>query len=292
MNTPRPRILLLGHDGQIGGQLLLRLSALGDVTGLSYPQVDFADQDAVRRLVRETVPELIVNAAAYTAVDQAESDVDAALAVNAAGPRVLAEEAARLDAALVHYSTDFVFDGEKGAAYTEEDEPDPVSVYGRSKWEGDQAVMQVGGRFLIFRVSWIYGLRGKNFLLTMQRLGRERDELRVVDDQVGCPTWCASVADATRDALEGLLGADDWRAAFADCSGVYNAVCSGQASWCEFARAILPPEVAVTPITTDAYPTPAKRPAYSVLDCGKLQRTFGITMPDWRDALAACLASG
>lgn len=288
----RPGILLFGHDGQIGGQLFSRLSELGNVTGVSYPQVDFADGDRVRRLVRDAAPDLIVNAAAYTAVDKAESDLDAAVAANTTGPQVLAEEATRLDACLVHYSTDFVFDGAQSVPYTEEDQPRPISVYGRTKWEGDRAVMRLGGKYLIFRVSWIYGLKGKNFLLTMQRLGRERREVRVVNDQVGSPTWCASVAEATTKVLKGIFAQDDWRATCEKKSGVYHMTCSGQTSWHGFARAILPPDVDVVPIPTEAYPTPACRPAYSVLDCGKLRRTFGIDMPDWRETLTACLDSG
>ncbi len=287
----RPGILLFGHDGQIGGQLLPRLSALGEVTGVSYPEVDFTDCEAVRRLIRDAAPDLIVNAAAYTAVDRAESERDAAFAVNAGGPAVLAAEAARIGAGLVHYSTDFVFDGRKRTPYVEDDEPSPLGVYGLSKLEGDRAVMRAGCAHLIFRVSWIYGRKGSNFLLTMQRLGREREEVSVVDDQVGCPTWCASVAEATTAVLADVLAREDWRAVFKERSGLYNMVCGGQTSWWGFARAILPPEVKVVSIPTEAYPTPAQRPAYSVLDCGKLLRAFDITMPDWRDALAACLGS-
>lgn len=286
---PPIRILLLGHDGQIGGQLVSRLRSIGPVTGVSFPQVDFSDANGLRNLVRDLAPELIVNAAAYTAVDQAESDHVTAFTINADGPRLLAEEADRLGAGLVHYSTDFVFDGKKGRPYTEEDVPNPINVYGRSKHQGDEAVMRLAGRHLIFRVGWIYGHRGRNFLKTIQRLACEQDEIRVVEDQIGCPTWCDSVADATVSALHAIFSEADWRAALAERTGTYNMVCSGETSWYGLAREVLPPEVAVVPIATDMYPTPARRPAYSVMDCGKLSRTFGITMPLWREALSECL---
>lgn len=286
--TDKARILLLGHDGQIGWELHPGLKALGNVRALSYPEVDFARPGAVRRLVRDVRPTLIVNAAAYTAVDKAEDEPDVARAVNAGGPAVLAEEAKRLDALLVHYSTDFVFDGAKGSPYTEEDAPCPLSMYGQTKWEGDQAIRAAGCRYLVFRVSWIYGLRGSNFLLAIRRLAAEDRRLRVVDDQVGCPTWCGSVARATFAVL-GKLPAFGRTGDARERLGLYNMVCSGQASWYAFAGAFLPASAQVEPIPAAEYPTRAVRPAYSVLDCTRLERVFGVTMPAWQDALRRCL---
>jgi len=285
------RILLFGHDGQIGWELRPRLADIGAVHCVSYPDIDFADPPAVRRLVRDVQPALIVNAAAYTAVDRAEDEPLVARAVNAGGPAVLAEEARRLDALLVHYSTDFVFDGAKDSPYNEDDVPDPLSVYGRTKWEGDRAVLGSGCACLVFRVSWIYGLRGANFLLTMRRLAALGKPLRVVDDQVGCPTWCGAVADATSAVLKQVFRRADNGRAF-DACGLYNMACGGQTSWYGFARAFLPPSAVVEPIPSSEYPTPAERPAYSVLDCSRLERTFWVTMPAWRDALQMCMHAG
>ena len=256
---PLPRILVLGHDGQIGWELQRRLQDSATVQGLSYPEIDFARGAELREHIRLIKPDIIINAAGYTAVDLAESEPDLARTVNAEGPQILAEEAARLDALLIHYSTDFVFDGSREAAYTEEDEPHPLSVYGITKRDGDLAILSSDCRHLIFRVTWIYGLRGKNFLLTMQRLAETHDELRVVNDQIGSPTWCAAVAAATVKALDTVTGPQP-RLDAAQVSGLYNMVCSGRTSWHGFARAILPPEIKVTPIPTADYPTPAQRP--------------------------------
>jgi dTDP-4-dehydrorhamnose reductase len=282
------RILLFGHDGQIGWELRSRLAGIGTVHGLSYPDVDFSDPPAVRRLVRDVSPGLIVNAAAYTAVDRAEDEPLVARAVNAGGPAVLGEEARRLGAFLVHYSTDFVFDGVKGTPYREDDLPRPLSVYGQTKWEGDQAVLASGCACLIFRVSWIYGLRGSNFLLTLRRIAAQGKPLRVVDDQIGCPTWCGVVADATLDVLKQAFRPGCRGDAF-DEGGLYNMVCGGHTSWYGFARAFLSRAAVVEPIPASEYPTAATRPAYSVLDCGRLERTFGVSMPDWQDALGECM---
>jgi dTDP-4-dehydrorhamnose reductase len=280
------RILLIGNDGQVGYELQRTLAPLGAVTATCYPAVDFASPESIRRAVREATPDWIVNAAAYTAVDKAEAEPDACRALNATAPALLADECRRLGAGLVHYSTDFVFDGTATRPYTEADTPTPLSVYGQTKWEGDQAIMAAGIPHLIFRISWVYGLRGKNFLLTLRRLATEGRPLRVVSDQVGCPTWCRTVAETTAEALRQALspGRDprEW-------TGLYHAVSSGSTSWHGFARAFLPPELPVTPIASRDYPTPARRPAYSVLDCSKLERAFGIRMPSWQDALRACM---
>ena len=281
-----PRILLIGHDGQIGFDLQRALAALGPVQAVCYPAIDFGDPDSIVRAVRAARPELIVNAAAYTAVDKAESDADLCRRLNVDAPRILAEEAVRLGAGLVHYSTDFVFDGALCRPYTETDAAQPLGVYGRTKLEGDRAIAASGVPHLIFRTAWVYGLRGKNFLLPIRRIAAEGKALRIVDDQIGCPTWCRSVAEVTAAALAARPSA----AALREVSGVYHAVCGGETSWCGFARAFLPAEARVQPIATTEYPTPARRPAYSVLDCGKLRRVFGLTLPPWRDALRACLA--
>lgn len=282
------RILLFGRIGQIGWELHRLLPALGEVTAPEEAESDFRYPERLEALIAAAAPDVIVNAAAYTAVDRAEEEPELAAAVNATGPGVIAAAAARSGALLVHYSTDFVFDGTKGAPYTESDTPAPLNVYGRTKLAGDLAVTASGARHLIFRVSWIYGCRGGNFLLTMQRLAAGNRELRVVDDQVGCPTWCRSVAEGTVDVLSQVVGDAPRRAADA-VSGVYNMVCGGETSWYGFARAILPPDVSVTPVGSDAYPTPATRPAYSVLDCGRLRATFGLSLPRWQDALRMCL---
>lgn len=287
MNT----ILLIGHDGQVGHELERTLAPLGKVTAVCYPAIDFTLPDSILRVVRGLRPNLIVNAAAYTAVDKAESDQDTCRQLNTLAPAILADEAKRLNAGLVHYSTDFVFDGKKGSPYTENDTPNPLGVYGQTKAEGDKAIAAAGIPHLIFRLAWVYGMRGKNFLLTMQRLAREGKPIRVVSDQIGCPTWCRTIAEATSAALSrtasGRHGFD-----LLPVSGTYNCVCSGETSWHGFARAILPEDIPVTAIPSSDYPTPARRPAYSALDCGKLLRTFGIRMPTWQSALASCMESG
>ncbi len=280
-----PRILLIGNDGQVGYELQHTLASLGPVHAVCYPAIDFGNPDSIVRTVREARPELIVNAAAYTAVDKAETEPDLCRRLNADAPRILAEEAVRLGAALVHYSTDFVFDGMLRRPYVETDSAQPVSVYGRTKLEGDLAIAVSGVPHLVFRLAWVYGLRGKNFLLTIRRLSAEGKALRIVDDQVGCPTWCRSVAEVTAAALAKRPSAKALR----EISGVYHAACGGETSWCGFARAFLPAEARIQPIATTDYPTPARRPAYSVLDCTKLRRVFGLVLPPWQDALSACL---
>lgn len=286
MNT----ILLIGNDGQVGFELERTLAPLGNVIALCYPAIDFAAPDSIVRVVRETRPALIVNAAAYTAVDKAESDTALCWKLNAAAPAILAEEAKRLGAGLVHYSTDFVFDGTKQIPYSEDDPPNPLGVYGQTKLEGDLAIRDSGVPHLIFRLAWVYGRRGKNFLLTMQRLAGEGKPVRVVSDQIGCPTWCRTIAEATAAALAKTR---DEQGAFTldDVSGLYNCVCRGETSWHGFARAIIPADIPVTAIPTAEYPTPARRPAYSALSCAKLHTVFGLTLPSWQTALRDCLAS-
>ena len=283
------RILLIGHDGQVGYELQRTLAPVGALRAVCYPEIDFARPEPLVALVRELRPDWIVNAAAYTAVDKAESEPDLARQLNATVPALLAEEARRLGAGLVHYSTDFVFDGAQRTPYAETDAPNPLSVYGRTKLEGDRAIQASGATHLIFRLAWVYGRRGRNFLLTLQRLAAEGKPLRVVADQVGCPTWCRPVAEVTAAVLA-RLAAPDAPFSAREVSGLYNAVCGGETSWYGFARALLPPAVAIASIATAEYPTPARRPAYSVLDTGKLRATFGLALPRWDDALSQCLA--
>ncbi len=286
------KILLIGGQGQVGWELQRTLAPLGTVYAPARTELDLADADALRQAVRQAGPDLIVNAAAYTAVDQAERERDLAFRINGDAPGILAEEARRIDAAIVHYSTDYVFDGAKGAPYEEIDAPRPLNAYGESKLAGERAVAASGAAHLILRTSWVYGVRGKNFLLTMRRLGQERDELRVVDDQVGAPTWSRLIAEATASVLAHCLHKGSVAPVLAERGGLYHLSCAGQVSWHGFARAIvatLPKPPRVTPIATQDYPTPAARPAYSVLSNGKLARAFGLVLPDWRRALALCL---
>jgi dTDP-4-dehydrorhamnose reductase len=287
-----PQILLVGRIGQVGWELRRTLAPIARVTALDFPDIDLSQPDSIRQAVRQTRPRIIINAAAYTAVDKAESESDLAMKINGVAPGVLAEEAAKSGALLVHYSTDYVFDGTKRDAYVETDPPNPASAYGRSKLAGDQAVQAAGGAHLVFRLCWVYGARGQNFMLTMMRLARERDKLRVVSDQIGCPTWSRMIAETTAQALQQTLAARDWSA----FTGVYNLAASGAVSWHGFAQAIVDLMPAdgrkcsmVEAISTPEYPTPAKRPAYSVLGCGKLERTFGLRLPDWRESLQQVL---
>jgi len=274
--------------GQVGWELRRTLAPLGQLTCVDYPELDLTDGASVRKLVRQTAPQLLVNAAAYTAVDQAEAEPGRCLAINGTAPGILADEAKRLGALLVHYSTDYVFDGTKTTPHLEDDLPSPLNAYGRAKLAGDQAIQQVDGNYLIFRLCWVYGARGQNFLRTILRLARERDKLRVVRDQVGAPTWSRLVAETTALSLMHVLAARD----MAQFKGVYHLAASGQTSWHAFAEAIvaLMPEAdrkcrQVEPITTPEYPTPARRPANSVLSCDKLERTFGLQLPDWLESL-------
>ena len=292
------KILLIGKNGQVGWELMRSLATIGHVAGLDRSMMDLSDPVSIRSAIRELKPNLIVNAAAYTAVDQAESEPDSAFAVNGAAPGVMAEEAKRIDAAIIHYSTDYVFDGVKEAPYTEEDIPNPVNVYGRSKLAGEQAIQAADVPYYIFRTSWVYGARGNNFLRTMLRLAKERDELRIVKDQISAPTWSRMIAEITaqilaRSCLPHLSGALN----IAETSGLYNLCAAGSTSWDAFAGAIFNitgplqgyRQPRITPIATSEYPTPARRPLHTHLSTEKLEKVFGLTCPDWRDMLALCL---
>jgi len=287
-----PRILLIGKIGQVGWELRRTLAPLGRITCVDFPEIDLTRDDSIRRWVREIRPNIVINAAAYTAVDKAESEPDKAMKINGVAPGILADEAKQLGALLVHYSTDYVFDGAKIAPYVEGDAPNPLGAYGRTKQAGDEAVRAIGGAHLIFRLCWVYGARGQNFMLTMMRLAREREKLRVVGDQVGCPTWSRMIAETTTLALKQAVAAGDLDA----FTGTYHLAASGITSWHGFADAIvklMPAEgrkcVQVEAISTAEYPTPTKRPAYSVLACGKLERTFGLRLPHWEESLKQVL---
>ena len=284
-------ILLTGVKGQVGWELQRSLASLGEVVAVDREDMDLADAAAIRTKVQEIAPRVIVNPAAYTAVDRAESEPERARLINAVAPGILAEAALRCGAILVHYSTDYVFDGSKDTAYLEDDAPHPLNVYGATKLAGEAAIRAVGVRHLILRTSWVYGLRGGNFLLTMQRLMRERTELKIVDDQIGAPTWSRLIAEATAQILAQCLsparGADrpePW--------GTYHLTCGGETSWYGFAAAIAELggyTTRLTPIPSSDYPTPARRPTNSRLDNAKLARVFGLRLPHWREALKLCL---
>jgi dTDP-4-dehydrorhamnose reductase len=284
------RILINGQHGQVSRELQHRLGAVGELIVLGRDQLDLTQPEQIRRQVQTVRPDLIINAAAHTAVDQAESEPQTAFAINAVAPGILAEEALALDIPLIHYSTDYVFDGTKVGAYNEDDAPNPLGVYGRSKLAGEQAIRDVQGKYLILRTSWVYSNHGRNFLLTMQRLLQEKTELRVVADQIGAPTWAGTIADSTLALIE------RWQAGMAGSWGTFHLTAQGQTSWFGFAQAIGEalqqqgkPYASVLPIPTSDYPTPAARPLNSRLDCSRLQSEWGVSQPDWQTALCACL---
>jgi dTDP-4-dehydrorhamnose reductase len=275
------KILLTGKNGQIGWELCRALAPLGEIAAYGRAELDLATPDRIVAAVRSTMPDVVVNAAAYTAVDQAEREPDAAHTINAVAVGVLAEEAKRAGAPLIHYSTDYVFDGTKEAPYVEEDVPNPLNEYGRSKLAGEQAIRETGGPHLILRTSWVYSARGRNFFLTMKRLLREKQGGGVISDLGGAPTCAAAIADATA----AILGKRDRQA-----SGVYHLTASGSTSWHGFATEIARLECSATrvvPIPSEAYPSPARRPRNSRLSNEKLLRQFGFTLPSWEDGLKA-----
>ncbi|GGB98776.1 dTDP-4-dehydrorhamnose reductase [Pseudoduganella buxea] len=286
------KILLTGCSGQVGYELERSLQGLGEVVAVDRARMDLSDLDQVREVIRAVQPGLIVNPAAYTAVDKAESEAALAYRINAEAPGLMAEEAARLGAALVHYSTDYVFPGDDPAARVEGDATGPLNVYGASKLAGEQAIAASGAAHLIFRTSWVYGMRGKNFLLTMLRLARERDELRVVADQHGAPTWSRTIADSTAQVLAHARAANFDPAWWREHGGIYHLSSQGQTTWFEFTQAIVAQagiDCRLVPITTADYPTPARRPRYSVLSSERLLQRF-VDLPHWQDALRLCMA--
>ena len=290
------RVLLTGKTGQVGFELQRSLAAIGQVVAFDRSELDLSSVDAIRARVREVRPQIIVNAAAYTAVDKAEAEPEPAMRINGVAPGIMAEEARRLGAVLVHYSTDYVFDGTKKEPYVEDDPPNPVSGYGRSKLAGEQAIASSGAPHLIFRTSWVYAARGNNFLKTILRLAREREELRIVSDQVGAPTWARLIADVTALALQQDLAL---RSNGQFESGIFHLTASGETSWHGFATAVVNGARerganlkcrTITPITTAEYPLPAARPANSRLSGARLAARYGLDMPGWERCLNYCMA--
>jgi len=308
----KPVILLTGKNGQVGAELLRLLPQVGEVVALGHDQLDLSNPTDIRRTIREARPQLIVNAAAYTAVDQAETDETAARAVNAEAPGIMAEEAKKIGAALIHYSTDYVFDGTKKAPYDESDPVNPINTYGKTKLTGEDAIRNSGLPHLVFRTSWVYATRGRNFLLTILRLATEREELRIVSDQVGAPTCASEVAGATAKILTRMRSKKDSGFLFSEVSGTYHMSAAGQTTWYDFAKTILEKAEAtsrglewlaaatqgrrlmarrVIPVSTEEFGSPTPRPAYSILSNSRLNQTFGIALPEWHDQLQGCFVS-
>ena len=289
------RIVVIGRIGQVGWELRHRLACMGQITAFDYPEIDFKKPESLLAALRSVEPAVIVNAAAYTAVDKAEDEPAAAMAINGTGPGVLAEEAKRLGSILVHYSTDYVYDGTKQGEYVETDTPNPQNVYGKTKLAGDEAIQASGCEHLILRTSWVYGARGNNFLLTMLKLAGERSELRIVDDQTGAPTSSECIAQGTANILAQVMGPSG--AGLDGRSGVYNLTNTGATTWFGFAQALLTRSAEklgtsvpnLIPIPTSEFPRPASRPTNSRLSCLRLEETFGVLMPAWEDALALVL---
>jgi len=286
MSDSSPSILLLGATGQVGHELTRTLAPLGTIWAPGRDEVDLADAKSLRQAVSGEAPALIVNAAAYTDVDGAEDAPERAAMLNAEAPRLLAEAAREAEAWLVHYSTDYVFDGKKRTPYTEDVPPTPINVYGRTKRDGERAVQAVGGRHVILRTSWVYSARRSNFVRTMLGLVDEHETLTVVDDQIGVPTWAGWLAEATATIGEQLLAAGDP----SPLRGLYHLAGTGQTSWYGFARAIFAQfgrtDVTVEPVPSTEYPTPAPRPAYTALDSTRARTTFDLALPTWTTQLA------
>lgn len=290
------RILITGAHGQIGWEIAHQIAGLHEVIALSRRELDLTDAQAIRQTIRATHPDVIVNAAGYTAVDRAESEPDLAMAVNAAAVGVIGEEAGRAGAAVVHFSTDYVFDGSKSSPYLPDDQPNPQSVYGRSKLEGERALLASGASAIILRTSWVYGLRGKNFLLAVLRKALTQRYLRIVDDQTGAPTTSAAIARAIAQVLR-CVGGTPGQRTFNGRQGVHHLTCGGATTWFGFAQRIF--ELAsdrlnptLIPISSAEFGAAAKRPAYSVLDCSTTQEAFNVRMPHWNDALHELCGQG
>ena len=304
MNRADLKIVIVGRNGQLAWEAKQRFQGLGQIICVGRPEFDLADIDSVRSGIRKITPTVLVNAAAYTAVDQAESEPEAAIKINSDAPAVMAEEAKRMGALYITYSTDYVFDGKSASAYQETDATTPLNVYGASKLSGERAVEAVGGSYLIFRTSWVYGARGRNFLNTILKLAAERPELKVVDDQIGAPTWSRDLADATRKIIEQLVTKSSSAKipvgeALGDRRGIYHMTAAGSISWCGFAAAIVEEMkmrgmdkgnlAKIIPIPGSEYPTPAQRPHNSRLSNEKLRNVFGVMLPPWRESLAAVM---
>ncbi len=284
------RILLFGKNGQLGKELTRQLNEKYDVVSLARDDADLADSSEIVKLIKQHRPQIVVNAAAYTAVDKAESEPDVAHAINGTAPGVMARAARNIGALFVHFSTDYVFDGDATSPYHESDPTNPQSVYGCTKLAGEKTVQKATDRFLILRTSWVYAQHGHNFLNTMLGLAKERDELSVVNDQHGAPTYVPDLAHLSKQLIDGYATKGESLP-----FGIYHATGDGVTTWFEFAREIFTmsgnSEIKLNPISTADYPTPAKRPRYSVLSNEKLKKHFGLSLPDWRDALMRCLQS-
>lgn len=291
-----PTILITGKNGQVGWELQRTLLPLGKIFAFDRQEMDLTNNDSIRQYVLQIKPDVIVNAAAYTAVDKAEEEHELAMQINGIATGVLAEEAKKQGALLIHYSTDYVFDGSKQTPYTETDEPKPINFYGTSKWAGEQAIQAINAEHLILRTSWVYGSRGNNFLLTMLKLMQEKEHLRVIADQKGTPTWARVIAETTAQIVKQSLFERQQRKFQ---SGIYNITSSGETTWHGFATKIK--DIAkqkktddlkiinIAPISTTEYPTPAKRPSNSCLTVAKLQQKYNVTMPSWDKALELCM---
>jgi dTDP-4-dehydrorhamnose reductase len=284
-------ILLLGKIGQLGWELNRSLATLGEVTAIDYPEMDLSDPQSVREIIRNMHPDVIVNATAYTAVDRAESEPDLAMAINGIAPGVMAEQARQIGAAMIHYSTDYVFDGSKGSLYVEADATNPLNVYGQSKLEGERAVADAGGAFLILRTSWVYSTRRESFVSKVLEWARKQETLRIVSDQVSNPTWCRMLAGVSAQLL--TKGGQDFPGWLGERAGLYHLAGSGYASRLEWAQAILALDPnrdeqivrEIQPARTEEFPSPAQRPLFSALNCDRFQAVFGLQLPDWKDAL-------
>lgn len=288
------KILITGKNGQVGFELQRALAPFGEIIAVDVAECDLSSSEAIRELVRRVQPQIIVNPAAYTAVDRAETDQETAYAVNGIAPGIFGEEAKAIGALVIHYSTDYVFDGKKQGAYTEDDTPNPQSVYGKSKLQGEQALQQSGADFIIFRTSWVFGAHGANFAKTMLKLAGDRESLSVVADQIGAPTSAALIADITAQVI-GQYKKRNERVQFR--FGIYNLAADGETHWCDYARKVVSAALAagkplklkpdaIKPITSAEYPVPAPRPANSRLNTQKLQSTFGLHLPTWEHGLA------
>ncbi len=285
------KVLLLGKTGQLGWELHRTLQPLGEMVALKYPEINMADTDSIRKAIRQHRPNIIVNATAYTAVDKAESESELAYAVNAAGPGALAEESLPLNALLIHFSTDYVFDGMKGKPYIETDTPNPLNMYGKSKLAGEQAIQSVGGVYLILRTAWVYSTSGDSFLGKVLQWARQNETLKIVSDQVSNPTWARMLAEITTLLI--AKPGPDFAAYFHEKHGIYHLAGSGYTSRFEWAQHILENDPqqneqtirTLLPAFTQDFPTPAQRPLYSALDCTLFEKTFGLRLPEWKEAL-------
>jgi len=290
------KILLTGKTGQIGGELNNIVGDLGNLITVDKEQLDLSKPNSIEPVILNIKPDIIINPAAYTAVDKAEKEPDLAMTVNAIAPGLLAKAARKVGAGLIHYSTDYVFDGCSEIPYKEEDPPNPLNVYGKTKLAGEKALAEAGVPFLIIRTGWVYSLHGKNFLRTIKKLAEEKDTLQVIDDQIGAPTWARSVALKTHQILKQCLNKKWLETKDPSLSGIFHLTCQGKTSWHGFARKVLnmsstSQNIKLIAIPTSDYPTPATRPSNSLLNNEKIQKVFGLDMPHWEDALKDCMDS-